>query len=346
MLLISILYSLTLAPVVTSCASAPLLLTSESCTGSPQVWEARPSPGKGIGVYATRNIESGDIILSEPPILSLTPPEFRDGVAYPLNDITIILQSAFDALSPEKQAEVMSLHAYTTAADKSEDKVLSILRSNAYTTGNSLGLFPKGARINHSCRPNTSQFWDAQSERRIVYANRPIEEGEEIFATYIPLLYPHEARQRRLDQYGFKCTCSACALDQHARNASDQRRTDLARTFAAFESQLTLSVPQSVVGKRKAKKNVEASIQLVERIEEEGLADYYLKAYHIAAVAHAKVEAWQPATLFANKGYEMSLLADPKAQKAHTRELQALTGHLIEKWNEDLRQQAMRKRGT
>jgi hypothetical protein len=329
----------TFASPATACGGAAGI-AHPSCLGPPQIWEARPSPGKGIGVYATRAIEPGDTVLSEPATIHITPPEFRDGVAYPLGDIHTLLQSSFDALSPEKQTEVMSLHAHMAPAENANDTLMAIMRSNAYTTGNSLGLFPKGARINHSCRPNTSQYWNAQLGRRIVYANRHIEQGEELSATYIPLLYGHEARQRRLDQYGFKCTCEACALEQDVRQASDNRRQDLQKAFAAFEPQLTLTVPQSVVGKRKARNNAEASVQLVEQLETEGLADYYVKAYHIAAVAHAKVEDWKPAALWANKGYETSLLADPHARSAGASELQALTSHLISMWNAELREQA------
>ncbi|KAL5400143.1 hypothetical protein PMIN04_000279 [Paraphaeosphaeria minitans] len=331
------------ASPATPCSESSWMTNSRSCLGPPQVWEARPSPGKGIGVYATRVIEPGDTILSEPAMIHITPPEFRDGVAYPLGDINTLLQSSFDALSQEQQTEVMSLHAHMSSSEDANDTRMAIMRSNAYTTGNSLGLFPKGARINHSCRPSTSQYWNPQTRRRIVYANRRIEEGEEIFATYIPLLYSHEARQKRLDQYGFKCTCEACAQGQEMLQASDQRRQDLQKAFAAFEPQLTLSIPQSVVGKRKARKNAEASVQLVEQLEEEGLADYYVKAYHIAAIAHARIEDWKPATLWANKGFETSLLADPHAHSAGARELQALTNHLIINWNAELREDATRQ---
>ncbi|KAJ4288973.1 SET domain-containing protein 5 [Kalmusia sp. IMI 367209] len=341
MLISTALLFVTFASTVTSCIDLPWLHQSQSCLGSPQVWEARPSPGKGIGVYATRTLLPGDIILSEPPMIRLTPPEFRDGVAYPLSDIRTLLQSSFDALSTQDKAEVMSLHAHMTPADRPDDVLMSIIRSNAYVIGNSLGLFPKGARINHSCRPNSSQYWSEQLGRRIVHANRRIEEGEEISATYIPLLHTHEARQSRLDQYGFQCTCEACALEETARQASDQRRQDLQKAFAAFESQLTLSVPQSVAGKKKAQRNAEASIQLTDLIEEEGLADYYVKAYHIAAVSHARIEQWRPATLWANKGYEMSLLADPKSPT--TMELQALTSRFISNWNDELRNDILRQ---
>ncbi|KAJ4354350.1 SET domain-containing protein 5 [Didymosphaeria variabile] len=334
---------ITFASTATSCSRSSWITHSRSCLGPPQVWEARPSPGKGIGVYASRAIEPGDIILSEPAMIQLTPPEIRDGVAYPLSDIHTLLRSSFDGLSPEDKGAVMSLHAHMTSVDNANDTLMAIIRSNAYITGNSLGLFPKGARINHSCRPNTSQYWDSQLGRRVVYANRRIEEGEEIFATYIPLLHSHEARQRRLDQYGFKCTCDACALERDARHASDQRRQDLQKAFAAFESQLTLSVPKSAIGKRKALKNAKASAQLVEQLEEEGLADYYVKAYHVAAIAHARIEDWKPATLWANKGFETSLLADPKARSTGARELQALTNHLIIKWNDQLWEEANRK---
>lgn len=327
------------AATVAACPGPPLLHQPQSCLGPPQVWDARPSPGKGMGVYAMRTLVAGDVILSEPPIIRLTPPEFRDGVAYPLADIRTILQTSFDELTNQDKAEVMSLHAHMTTSDKPDDRLMSILRSNAYTTGNSLGLFPKGARINHSCRPNSSQYWSEQLGRRIVVANRRIEEGEEIFATYIPLLYAREDRQSRLDQYGFKCTCEACALDEDAQKSSDRRRLDLQNAFTTLESQLSLTVPQSKAGKKKAKINAEASNQLIELVEEEGLADYYAKAYQFAGIGHARIEDWKAATLWANKGYELSLLIDPHS--AITKELQVLTSRFITSWNEELRSAAM-----
>ncbi|KAF2678770.1 SET domain-containing protein [Lentithecium fluviatile CBS 122367] len=315
-----------------------------SCTGSPQVWEARPSPGKGMGVFATKTLEPGDIILQETPVIRIHPPQFRDGVAYPLGDIETLIRRAFDALSDVDKADVLSLYAHTTS-NEDIDELVAIFRSNAYIIGSDnsdLGLFPKGARINHSCRPNTSQVWHEKTGKRVVRAIKRIEEGEEMFATYIPLLHSHDVRQKRLRQYGFQCTCEACVQQRSAQEASDKRRNDIRNAFAAFEPQLTLSIPKSVAGRKKAQKNANASLELAELVEEEGLADYYAQAYRIAAISHARIEKWEPATLWAHKAYQLRLVENRESPA--TLELQALTGRFIEMWNEDLRNESMGQR--
>lgn len=309
-----------------------------TCMGAPLQWEARPSPGKGMGVFATRTLEPGDVIIAEPPIIKVVPPQFKDGVAYPLADIELAIRTDFDALSEDDKAAVMGLASYRTERDEWKDEVVSIFRTNAYIIGTNnteLGLFPKGARINHSCRPNSSQFWNDKLKKRVVYALKRIEEGEEIFATYIPLLHSHEVRQRRLDQYGFKCTCEACAQERAGMEASDKRRHDIRQAFDAFESQLSLNVPKSVSGRKKAEKNAKASLQLAELVEEEGLADYYAQAYRIVAMTHGRVEDWKPATIWAHKAYELRLMVNPKSVAAL--EMFNLTTHFITRWNDDVR---------
>jgi ketosteroid isomerase-like protein len=334
-----------IAPIPTSPHTSGIstwLAEGFSCTGPPQVWETRPSPGKGMGVFATRMLEPGDIILQEAPVIRIQPPQFRDGVAYPLGDIELLLQRAFEELSDGAKADVMSLSSHQTTTEQLDD-IVAIFRSNAYIIGanhGELGLFPKGARINHSCRPNTSQVWHERTGKRVVRAIRRIEEGEEMFATYIPLLHTHDARQRRLKQYGFTCTCAACAQEQAEQEASDKRRRDIRKAFAEFEPQLTLSIPESAIGRKRANKNAQASVELVDLVEEEGLADYYAQAYRVAAISHARVEKWESATLWAHKSYQLRLVEDEQSQA--TLEMQALTGRFIESWNEDVRNKSMR----
>ncbi|KAF1954407.1 SET domain-containing protein [Byssothecium circinans] len=310
-----------------------------SCTGSPQVWEARPSPGKGIGVFATRTLEPGDIILTETPVMRIQPPKFRDGAAYPLNNIGPLLQPVFEGLDEEQKAAVLALHAYMTPEEAApgNSRLLPIFRSNAYIIGTSmseLGLFPKGARINHSCRPNSSQVWLEKQGKRIVRAIRRIEEGEEIFATYIPLLRGREIRQKRLQQYGFTCTCSACALEKAEQEASDKRRDDIRNAFNDLEPQLTLDVAKGVAARKRAERNAEASLQLAQLVEKEGLADYYAQAYRVVAISWARIEKWSEATLWAHKSLKLREMADGDAPG--TLEMRALTARFIGSWNEEL----------
>jgi hypothetical protein len=314
-----------------------------TCTGPPHIWNARPSPGKGMGVFATRAIEAGTIILKETPVIRIQPPEFRNGVAYPLAGIELLIRTAFEDLGEDEKADVMSLTAHDPAEQNLND-VIAIFRNNAYimgTNNSDLGLFPKGARINHSCRPNTSQTWHEKTGRRVVRAIRRIDEGEELFATYIPLLHSHDMRQKRLNQYGFTCTCSVCAQEEAEQKASDKRRQDIRTAFNDLEAQLSLSVPKSAKGKKKVRKNLQASMQLVALVEEEGLADYYAQAYRIVAVNHARLEDWESAALWAHKSYQLRVVEDEDSPA--TLEMQSLTGRFIESWNEEVRNKSMRQ---
>lgn len=310
-----------------------------SCQGPPDVYAVEPSEGKGLGVFALHDLDVGDIVMREAPILKIDPPDYVKGTGYPMAQVTELVRKEFEALSPEAQAEVLSLTYHATAHEEATmDKLGLIFRTNAYNTDSQIGLFPKIARINHSCRPNTSYYWSAKLNKRVVYASRPIKKGEEFSVSYIGLLSTHTERQKRLDRYGFVCSCSACSAESSAKRASDARRVEISKAFADFEPQLTLEVPKSQSARRRARKNAQASRQLAELVEQEGLADYYAKAYRIAAITYARIEEWQAATIFANMGYKLKHMEDPES--AWTAEMFQLTSSFIQSWEEELRNQS------
>ncbi|KAF2621887.1 SET domain-containing protein [Macroventuria anomochaeta] len=312
------------------------------CQGPPDIYIVEPSNGKGLGVFALHDLDIGDIVMRETPILKIDPPEYVRGTGYPMAQVIELVRKEFEGLSPDVQAEVMSLTYHATAVEEATtDKLGIIFRTNAYNTDDQIGLFPKIARINHSCRPNTSYYWSKKLNKRVVYANRKIKKGEEFFVSYIGLLSSHEERQKRLDRYGFKCTCEACAAEQAIKQASNQRRVEISKAFIDFEPQLTLDVPKSKSAKRQARKNAQASSQLAGLVEQEGLADYYAKAYRIAAISHARIEDWQPATIFANKGYKLKHMEDPESP--YTAEMYSLTSSFIQSWESELKNQSSKK---
>ncbi|KAF1927061.1 SET domain-containing protein [Didymella exigua CBS 183.55] len=311
-------------------------------TCPPDVYVVEPSKGKGLGVFALHDLEIGDIVMREAPILKINPPDYVRGSGYPMAQVTELVRKEFETLSADAQAEVMSLTYHATADEEATMEKLGIIfRTNAYNTDEQIGLFPRIARINHSCRPNTSYYWAKKLNRRVVYASRPIKKGEEFFVSYIGLLSTHEQRQNHLNRYGFQCTCSACAADLAIKRASDRRRLEISKAFMDFEPQLTLDVPKSKSARRQAHKNAQAISQLAELVEEEGLADYYAKAYRIAAISHARVEEWQPATIFANKGYRLKHMEDPES--AFTAEMYSLTSSFIQSWEAELKNQTSKK---
>jgi hypothetical protein len=323
----------------TTCKRPSSQLHSEVCQGPPGTHFVEESQGKGLGVFAAHDLDIGDIIMRETPALKIVPPEFIKGSGYPMNAVTEFVRAEFDKLSPNEQEEIMSLTYHATAHEEATmDKLGIIFRTNAYNSGTEIGLFPKIARINHSCRPNASYYWSDTLNKRIVYATRKISEGEEIFVSYIPLLLTQEQRQRHLDRYGFKCTCVACAQERAAKEVSDERRITISKAFIDFEPQLTLTPPKSKKAKQQARKNAKASLQLTELLHQEGLADYYAKAYRIAAICHARVKDWQPAAVWANKGYELKFLEDPGS--VWTGEMRNLTSNFIGEWERELKRKA------
>ncbi|EDU47822.1 protein containing SET domain [Pyrenophora tritici-repentis] len=303
------------------------------CPGPPGVYVVESSQGKGLGVFAVHDLDVGDIVMREAPVLKIQFPQVPRGGVYPMDAVSRLVHHEFDALSPQQQEEVLSLTYYTKGANTTEeDKLATIFRTNAYMTDDKVGLFPKIARINHSCRPNTGYTWSKRLNKRVVFATRKIKAGEEFFVSYISLAMPQEDRQKHLNKYGFKCQCDACSRD---KAVSDNRRITISRAFARFEHRLTIEPPQSKAGKREALKNAQVSIQLSQLVQEEGLADYYAKAYRIVAITHGRVEDWQSAATWANKAYEIRYMEDPDSSL--TNEMAQLTGLYISNWQSQLK---------
>ncbi|KAF1838934.1 SET domain-containing protein [Decorospora gaudefroyi] len=336
--IISVISIFTFPTFATPATSKPALwqLQYPICPGPPGVYIVAPSAGKGLGVFAAHDLEIGDIVMRETPVIKIVPPKVAKGRPYPMSIVSKLVREEFEALSPDAQEEVLSLTYHASSAEKTNTDALGIIfRTNAYNTGDKVGLFPKIARINHACRPNTSYYWSEKLNKRIVYATRKIKAGEEFFVSYISLLLTQEERQKQLDRYGFTCHCEACTQEREAQQASDNRRTIIKKAFANFEPQLILEPPRSSKAKEQARKNAKASVQLAELVQEEGLADYYAKAYRIAAISHARVEDWQPAAIWANRGYELRYMEDP--QSPNTLELYQLTSTFISNWESELR---------
>ncbi len=75
-----------------------------------------------------------------------------------------------------------------------------MLEQDVCTTG--VGLYPKGALINHSCTPNAMQSF---TEQQVTFtALQPIAPGTEVTISYIELAATQaERRQQLLEQYYF-----------------------------------------------------------------------------------------------------------------------------------------------
>ncbi|XP_023059515.1 N-lysine methyltransferase SMYD2 isoform X3 [Piliocolobus tephrosceles] len=111
-----------------------------------------------------------------------------------------------------------------------EDEELSHLGS---------AIFPDVALMNHSCCPNVIVTYKGTlAEVRAVQEIKP---GEEVFTSYIDLLYPTEDRNDRLrDSYFFTCECQECTTKDkdkakvEIRKLSDPPKAEAIRDMVRY----------------------------------------------------------------------------------------------------------------
>ncbi|KAF6159260.1 hypothetical protein GIB67_032031 [Kingdonia uniflora] len=76
--------------------------------------------------------------------------------------------------------------------------------------------FPLQACMNHSCVPNAKAFKrdEDRDGQATIIALRPISKGDEVTISYIKEDVSFEERKALLADYGFKCICPKCLLEQ------------------------------------------------------------------------------------------------------------------------------------
>ena len=191
---------------------------------NPPMFEVRTSCLEGLGLVALRKIAPGERILQESPLLLWevqhehisTPHYDKECLPAKLDDIGV-QRATYYALSQNQK--------YGT-----EKTAHGIWQTNAYPlTSSSAAVFTHASRINHSCRPNTHNDYNAALGQMTVHAAKAIAAGEEITVSYLG----HEGSERAVRQrnlrsrFGFKCTCSLCALASEARQCSDTRQREM-----------------------------------------------------------------------------------------------------------------------
>ena len=222
------------------------------------VWEKEPphaavdhsyriaeSPGKGLGMFATRAIRKGELIHDERPIyvtsqsLQMSPDQADDanGTFY---------HNAMSGLSSDAREAIMALsNSYPTS---SVHNLVGTLRTNYLQVdvtpvpdpdSGYLAVFPTLSRANHSCSPSANYYFVFDTFSGQLYATRNIAEGEEITISYSNLLADRQQRQSQTrKQWNFICTCETCGLPPPQRLQSDQRRRQLAKILMQMQMRM------------------------------------------------------------------------------------------------------------
>ncbi|KAK0184995.1 hypothetical protein F5146DRAFT_1144649 [Armillaria mellea] len=208
-----------------------------------------PTPDRGLGMFAARGMETGDLILDERPMI----------VAPVLSDPRTIAFPEHFTEDQILQAAIYETNGYEVDGLKDKDAQVPF---GIYT-----GVWDKLSRLNHSCSPNICRKWNTASFSMQIRAVRDVEEGEELTTAYCAILNPSAKRQSDLAAYGFRCTCTGCL---------DPLKSDVKRE--GFSRRPVLVSP--FVGKGKTKGNwLDPALKMLAEMEEEGVREsLYYKA--------------------------------------------------------------------
>ncbi|KAL2157965.1 hypothetical protein VTH06DRAFT_4774 [Thermothelomyces fergusii] len=105
--------------------------------------------------------------------------------------------------------------------------------------GTGKGLWAHASRANHSCVPNTMRSF--VGDMLIIRATRDIKAGEELFQQYMPVRTVVDVRNAQLrETWGFECSCELCARESRSPERMLARRKEL---VAAIERQCSKKAP-------------------------------------------------------------------------------------------------------
>lgn len=210
-------------------------------TSSAPPFTVRSVPNKGLGAFADRPIQRGEVLIAERPLLvwptKLSLEEAQRSIAALTPNARNLYLSLANAAEPSMRMDpIMAIRAtngFTVELpplpDSLEPAEASALPAGEAPTSASF-IFPKIARINHSCAPNADHAMDWQDLKMTVYATTPIVKGDEINIEYTSALIqkPRAARREILKRdFGFTCHCRVCALPEQESLASDSRRREI-----------------------------------------------------------------------------------------------------------------------
>lgn len=278
------------------------------------LYKVTPIPNKGLGVQALSVIPAGTRITSEAPILKcLREPDGID--PFPVYE-------AFESLKPAAQDEYSLLSASQNQIENALDcidddddlpeglrewiaKIAAIFECNNFEIGAQsevqddgsvmtlAGVFPLAARMNHSCRPNVAQTWNAEINQLTIHAIRDIQPGEELCDAYCLLVEDTATRQTGLDAYGFVCACEVCGGNEEERKKSDEKRRLIKRlgedlTFQAERKTADGAAKLGPLTSSVVKGGLEDPVNALEYLEvllkEEGLVGHDLAQWYVLAL--------------------------------------------------------------
>lgn len=253
-------------------------------------WYTKLTPGKGLGMFAKADIQLGETITANTPVLIA----FTEGIL-PKSEREEFLRIAVDQLPVTTRNSLLEL---SNLYDDQDISLQGRISGNAFDLqidGNGhLAVFPEASRINHACSPNAQFRVESSLLSHYVHAVRSIGKDEEISIAYSNPLEPFAQRQHHLRQsFRFICMCSRCSQGEEADRALNE--------IAELQQELSDWTPSSGASVKKAEK-------LVKTYQTLGLHGYIDPAYCHAALMYSSVGSLRGAQKYIDLATEANRL--------------------------------------
>jgi len=231
---------------------------------------------RGRGLFATRNIQPGDLIMAETSFCCVWRREDANLSALECNASTPneahpsyvgLWRSAVNEVdkNPLRGADLMQLHGNYKGIGTQVNEVDGVAVVDAFQVHdivacNSFALSPidqtdlsnyerlvegssamwiRLSYANHSCIPNSQKT--TYGDLMLLHATRPIAEGEEITVSYLGDCKNFEARKKKMRvNWGFQCECPLCKADAQCPPANLSARV---RLYKEVSDQFTATPP-------------------------------------------------------------------------------------------------------
>jgi len=209
-------------------------------------YTVREAPGKGRGLFATRKITPGKIILEEKPLFTientllvewnifLKIDEDTKASILQLHDPADNLKN-LDTEDAERLKRYQRMYSFDSEAGKmfrifNDNAIVFCSESDVYTNTEAAGLYSMISLINHSCNPNVMSTWvKGDVKMKQVRALKVIEKDEEILACYLKerISSKKTRQQTLLKRHYFRCLCSECSLVGEELKENDRMRAEI-----------------------------------------------------------------------------------------------------------------------
>lgn len=252
-------------------------------------FEVKAIAGKGQGLFATRFIATGQLILRENPLIVMPNHVFE---MEDMRDLEDWLERRVNKMSSDERSTFLALSDCRRSGD--EDKTYcGIFFTNDMDFNGDAALFPLMAKANHACVPNADFVSRPNLGVQDLMAIRDIQPGEEITLSYLPagnegsdVKSVRQAYTR--EWYGFQCSCQTCCLKGEALKADEKMRRSIRAIQKRDFKHVSLSeLEELLVNLEKAKSKLPYQMDMNRLVFERALAEGNFKvAARIVALGH------------------------------------------------------------